>query len=372
MASATASELSVARWTDCLSGLQARYPGLMIRLGNLETRALGERVAEVTIEKPIYVSGLARSGTTILLELLSRHPALVTHRYRDFPPVLTPWFWNWFVDRAAKGEHPAAERAHADGIMVTPESPEAFEEVIWMAFFPGLHDPQKSAVLTEETDNAAFEDFYCDHVRKLLVLRGGRRYLAKGNYNITRLRYLLKLFPDARFVVPVRDPAGHIASLMRQHERFVAEHRRDARLQRHMSRSGHFEFGLDRRPVNHGDGETTRRILELWAAGREVEGWALYWQDVYGHLAEALERHPVLARATLVVSYERLCESPAAVMRAVLAHCELPDEGPDLAALARNIIRPPSPHGLTLDEAGIARIRAATAETAERLQALAP
>lgn len=364
-------ELSVARWTDVLSGLQARHPAFWIRLGNLETHMLADRLAGVTIEKPIYVSGLARSGTTILLEILSRHPWLASHRYRDFPPVLTPWAWNWFVDRAGGRDQPASERAHADGIMVTPESPEAFEEVIWMAFFPDLHDPGVSAELTEATDNPEFEDFYSDHIRKLLRLRDGQRYLAKGNYNLTRLRYLLRLFPDARFVVPVREPVAHIASLMRQHQRFMREHRRDARLQRHMSRSGHFEFGLDRRPVNSGNTAVSQQIVGLWSKGREVEGWSLYWKDVYGRFADVLEGHDALRRATLVVSYESLCRSPAPVMRAVLEHCELPPEGPDLVALARDMIRPPSPHALALDEAQAGHIRGVTAETAERLQALA-
>lgn len=367
----SAPELTVARWTDLLSGLQARHPGFWIRLGNLETRVLRDDLARISVDKPIYVTGLARSGTTILLELLARHPAVATHRYRDFPPILAPSVWNWFVDRAATHEHAPAERAHADGIMVTPESPEAFEEVIWMAFFPSLHDPEVSAELTEETENPEFEDFYCDHIRKLLRLRGGDRYLAKGNYNLTRLRYLLKLFPDARFVVPVRDPVGHVASLVRQHERFVQEHRRDPKLKRHMSRSGHFEFGLDRRPVNSGRTAVTREVMELWTSGREIQGWALYWKDVYGRLADVLDTHDALRHATLVVSYESLCANPAPVMRAVLAHCELPAQGPDLVALARDIIRPPSSHQGILDEAQVAHIRAVTGDTLARLEAMA-
>src|SRR3546814_14155500 len=88
--------------------------------------------------------------------------------------------------------------------MITPDSPEAFEEVLWMAFFPDLHDPTASSVLDERTDNAAFESFYRDHIRKLLRVRGGRRYLSKGNYSVTRLEYLLKVFPDARFILPVQ------------------------------------------------------------------------------------------------------------------------------------------------------------------------
>src|SRR5690606_5543850 len=184
------------------------------------------------VEKPVHVTGLARSGTTILLELLARHPEAATHRYRDFPPVLVPWMWNRFLAYAARGDAVATERAHGDRIMITPESPEAFEEA--------ARHPE-------------FEAFYRDHVRKLLLVRGGRRYVAKGNYNVTRLGYIRTIFPDARFVIPVRDPVWHIASLMRQHERFAGEGARDERVRRHMRRSGHYEFGLDRRPIHTGD-----------------------------------------------------------------------------------------------------------------------
>src|SRR5690606_3297213 len=103
---------------------------------------LRERLDPLPADRPVYVSGLARSGSTILLELLARHPELVTHRYRDFPLVLTPHAWNWFVDRAGRADHVAKERAHRDRIKVTPESPEAFEEVLWMAFFPQLHSQE--------------------------------------------------------------------------------------------------------------------------------------------------------------------------------------------------------------------------------------
>ena len=75
-------------------------------------------------------------------------------------------------------------------------------------------------MLDRQTSHPAFESFYRDHIRKLLRVRGGRRYLAKGNYNVTRLEYLLQLFPDARFVIPVRDPRWHIASLIKQHALF--------------------------------------------------------------------------------------------------------------------------------------------------------
>lgn len=365
------SGLSVPLWTDLLSGLQERYPRMWIGLGRLESRMLADRLADIAIEKPVYIAGLARSGTTILLELLSRHPQLAGHRYRDFPPILTPWFWNRFVDHAGGSSAEASERAHADGIRVTPESPEAFEEVIWLAFFRELHDPRTSSVLTAASANADFERFYRDHIRKMLLLRGGQRYLSKANYNLTRLGYLLKLFPDAKFILPVRDPVWHIASLMKQHERFCREHRRDARLMRHMSRAGHFEFGLDRRPVNSGDGKIIDAILEHWSQGREVEGWALYWKDLYGHVADVLSADAALRRATLIVDYEALCDEPASVMKRVIRHGELPADGVDLAGEAARTIRRPAYYQPAFSEEQIALIEVMTAPTQQRLNELA-
>jgi hypothetical protein len=363
--------LSVPFWIDWLSGAQARHPKFWIGLGNMESSALRERIAPIAITKPIYIAGLARSGSTILLELLARHPQLCSHRYRDFPPLFTPWSWNWFVDHAGAREEAPAERAHGDGIAVTQESPEAFEEVLWMAFFPQLHDPAQSAVLTAQTSNPAFERFYQDHIRKLLLLRGGSRYLSKANYNVTRLPYLLKLFPDARFVVPVRDPAWHIASLMRQHARFRSEHERDLRLMRHMSRAGHFEFGLERRPVNTGDTSLLDAVRGYWAQGEEVLGWCLYWQAIYGHLAQALETDANLRRATHVVDFDALCRSPATSVQALTAHCELPPEPLDLAELAGSVIRHPSYYQPSFSLEERAFITQSTEPVHRRLLALA-
>lgn len=363
--------LSVSRLTDLFSGLQARHPRFWIGLGNLESRMLAERLSSLSIDKPVWVTGLARSGTTILLEVLARHPHFATHRYRDFPPVLTPWSWNWFIDRAGTAEEPARERAHGDGIRVTAESPEAFEEVVWMAFFPDLHRPDASAELMAGDGNPRFEDFYRDHIRKILLIRGGARYLAKANYNVTRLAYLVELFPDARFIVPFRNPVRHIASLMSQHGRFRDEHRRDDRLRRHMSRGGHFEFGLDRRPINHGDLQTTRKIMELWDAGREVEGWALYWKGIHEYIVDLLESSDALRRSTRLFDYDRFCAAPGEAMGELMAHIELDTEKYDPAEEAARIIRPPSRRPLPFPDSEQALIEELTTEPWNRLREIA-
>ncbi|MCT7373693.1 sulfotransferase family protein [Chelativorans salis] len=335
-------------WTHRVGGLIERYPRFWIGLGDRETRLMEERIEKVSVDRPIYIAGLARSGSTILLELLARHPDTASHRYRDFPLVLTPWLWNWFVDRAGNQQREAAERAHRDRIKVTPESPEAFEEVIWMAFFQDLHDASTGIAFDKNAHHPRFETFYRDHIRKLLALRGASRYLSKGNYNVTRLGYLKKLFPDARFVVPIRDPVWHVASLMKQHRLFASWESEDQRVRAHMRRSGHFEFGLDRRPANVGDGQAAAEIAQLWDDGDEVAGWAAHWASVYGYVASQLE-DPELAAATLVVRYEDLCNNPAATLAAILDHCALADDG--LTEAARAMISAPTYYEPSFTEA---------------------
>jgi len=77
-------------------------------LADLEHELAGERLAEVKIEAPVFVTGLARAGTTMMLTLLSQAAGVATHRYRDFPFLFVPLAWNWFQDRL--GAAPLAVR----------------------------------------------------------------------------------------------------------------------------------------------------------------------------------------------------------------------------------------------------------------------
>jgi hypothetical protein len=232
---------------------------------------------------------------------------------------------------STKDDHEAVERSHADGIKVTPESPEAMEEILWKHFFAECHNPTVSNVLGQNQQNSNFDTFYDQTIRKLLLSRGAKRYLAKNNYNITRLGYIRNLFPDARFVVPVREPVNHIASLVKQHRLLSEEETRDKRVLAYMRRSVHFEFGLGRRPLNLTSNDTTLEIQELWDRGDDVEAWAKYWRDVYTYLANLLETNATVAGCTLVVSYEELCGSSKESLRRLYSHVELL---PDAALLA--------------------------------------
>ncbi|MDN5872007.1 MAG: sulfotransferase [Nitrococcus sp.] len=355
----------VARWMDVLGGFIDRHKRFGVKLGNLETRLLAEPLAETGIDQPIYIAGLARSGSTLLLEMLAWLPQVVTHRYRDYPGLYTPYLWNRYLAYTPRQKSAAVERTHRDGILITPESPEAFEEILWMAFFTQLHDPRVSAVLGAGTDNPAFEAFYRAHIRKLMLVRGGRRYLSKGNYNVTRLEYLIELFADARFVIPVREPVWHIASLMKQHALFCKGLQRNPRALSHLQRVGHFEFGLDRRPINTAGAGGVQEIVDLWAQGAEVEGWARYWDHIHAYLADALERNPRLREAALIVRYEELCRAPRESVQRLFEHCRLPLSD-ELLERAHQRIRFPSYYEPRFSVQERKLIEQCTAATAER------
>ena len=332
--------LEMPGWLDALGGFIERTAGFWQKLGDLETSAHRAELDRITIDRPVYVAGLARSGSTILLEMLAGRPGVATHRYRDFPPVYTPLFWNRAFAHVYRSDAPPAERAHKDRILVTADSPEAMEEVLWMRFFPTAHETARSQVLDATTSNPAFERFYTDHLKKILLVRGGQRYLSKGNYNLSRFAYLRRLFPDARFVVPIRSPRWHIASLMKQHRLFCAEEGRDPRILKHMRRAGHLEFGLDRRAINVGDSAAAQAIEDLWQQGEEVRGWARYWSMLYGFVLEQSEADPRLQEAVMLVRYEDLCDHAEATLETVFAHVALPLDPDQRAAMAKRLSQP--------------------------------
>ncbi len=337
-------------------------------LGNFETRAVGEEIAGLSVDRPIYVTSLARAGTTIVTEMLATHPELTCHRYSDFPNVWTPYWRNHLLQKTRRETPQPVERAHRDRIMVSNDSPEAVEEVLWMAFFEHIHDPEQSNVLDATTSNPDFEQFYPEHIRKLVAVRKARRYLAKGNYNVSRLAYLHRLYPDARFLVPIRNPQHHIASLAKQHALFSQAHAHDNRVGRQLAMSGHFEFGPFRRAVHFGDDAVAQQVKQDWDEGREALGWARYWAETYNFLASQLEANPALAERALLFRYEDLCEHSESVIDQLVQHCEL--AAPAFAQSRDHYaayLTPPSYYKPSFSDAELQLIEQHTAHAYERI-----
>ncbi len=297
---------------------------LFLKLGQLESKFLASRIAAIPIDRPIYILGLPRAGTTISAQMLSEHPAVTTHRYSDFVLPYIPWWWNrLFPKLPINALRSPVERVNRDRLQITRDSSEGVEEMIWLRFFDQLHDPSYSNVLDDRTLNSDFETFFKDHIRKLLLVRGRSRYVSKNNPCVTRMRYLRRIFPDARFLLYVRNPIDHAASVLKQDRLFSDLAREDQRLVKMNRVTGFHEFGPNWVPVNVGNDAITREIYRCRAEGRQVRARALQWAAVFGFIIEQLKHDPELDRAVCVVRYEDLCVKPEETIDRILAHTGL-------------------------------------------------
>lgn len=275
-------------------------------LSNLEDRGFERNHAAVSASNPVFITSLPRAGTTLLLEIIAAAPDFVSHTYRDMPFLLCPLTWDRMSRRFRKtGE--ARERAHGDGMLFSYDSVEAFEEILWLAFWPEHFKKSKIVPWEPEEENEEFAIFLRQHMRKMIALRQQRmnttavqRYVSKNNTNIARLGWLQQWFSDATIVIPYREPNGHISSLIRQHKRFLEAHRTDPFIQCYMETIGHLEFGRALRPIDF-DGWLARRS-DLDPTTPAF--WAEYLINAY----EGVIRSS--GQSTVIFSYDRLCADP--------------------------------------------------------------
>jgi hypothetical protein len=307
-------------------GVHAAAP-LFVSLGNLESTLLARRIAQMAVDRPVYICGLPRAGTTISLQMLSEHPDVVTHKYADFLMPYMPYVWNQVFPRIpVDAMRKPVPRIHRDRIEVTRDSAEMGEEILWEHFFPGIHEESQYSVLDGATSNPAFERFYSEHLRKLALVRGRTRYVSKAIMCVVRMQYLRRLFPDARFLLYIRNPIDHVASLIKQDRIWAELERDDPRQIEIIELTGHHEFGPHQVMANVGQPEVLHELRRLFDAGNVVESRARYWAYVYGFVAQQLDADPGLARQVCIVRYEDLCSDSLATIDRILGHTGLAAE----------------------------------------------
>ena len=313
-------------WGYAISKFFDSSKSFSLLLDRFESCWLNNDLDILNIERPIYITGLARSGTTIILEMLHKHPDLASHQYKHFLIPYTPYWIGKIVTMKIIFKK-SFQRLHKDGIFVTYESPEALEELFWQKFFKGIHNEENSNIISTNDSNPIFEKFYINHIRKLILSQHASRYLAKNNYNITRLEYLLRLFPNSKFLVIIRNPVDQIASLIKQTKLFIELERENPFLKDWLRIIGHHEFGHNQVCINVGYTDLIRKIRKLWRNEKTyVKGWAYYWSSIYDFAAKLLNANEELKKATLIVRYDELCETSEKIIDQILEHTELPTD----------------------------------------------
>lgn len=233
-------------------------PAVLKAASWLEDRVLPRPAKEDPSVPPIFITSLARGGTTALLNALYGLPAVATHTYRDMPFLTAPRLWNWLAG-GQKRSVTRQQRAHGDGHEIDLDRPEAFEEVVWKMFWPEKFRRSFIALWQTEDRKPDAEMFLKHHMEKVIHARLTQRkdansiatvcYCSKNNANIARIPFLKAVFPGCRIVVPVRRPECHAASLLRQHQNFMELQADDGFIKRYMGDIGHFEFGQIHKPI---------------------------------------------------------------------------------------------------------------------------
>jgi hypothetical protein len=322
------------------------FGGLAIQqaVADIEDGIYAKPLAAISNERPVFVTALARAGTTLLLETLYSAGGFAAHTYRQMPFVLCPIFWSQ-VTRGFRQSASLQERAHGDGVAINYDSPEAFDEIIWRHFWPRKYLADRIEVWTPQDDSQDFRAFFANHIRKIIFVHqqaspGQRlRYLSKNNTNIARLPLLHGLFSDSIVIVPVRNPADHVTSLLHQHRRFAEAHVEDPFSAQYMQWLGHFEFGNDVRPVNFGGWLDTygRRDHDT------REFWLAYWIAVHRALLSCDTPN------VFFVDYDSLCREPKTGLEALAAAVQI-DQPERLVAQAPRFRAPSQRPGRTSDE----------------------
>lgn len=364
-------EARYSRSARLLHRLAFAFPAAQRGLADLEDRLFAGRLAAITVERPVFLAGVPRAGTTLLLELLGALPSFVSHTYRDLPFLFAPLLQD-ALTRRFRRPGAAFPRAHGDGMTVGLDSPEAFEEVFWRAFWPERYRGGRIGPWTADDAGARpeFGRFLAGHLRKLAALRApapetagrpgrpGRpgspcrvRYLSKNHANLARLPLLARLFPDAILLVPFREPLAQAASLLRAHLAFERIHAAEPFSRRYMRDLGHYEFGANLKPLTFEGRPPARRGDPNGAAdtppapgprplredARTPDYWLRCWRDAY---AEAL-RGP--AGRIAFSDYDRCCAASGPALGRLADRLGIPAPEADRLAADGLRFRAPNP-----------------------------
>jgi hypothetical protein len=249
----------------------------------------------------VIISGLARAGTTSLMNDLSRIDDFISLSYANMPFLLCPNIWAKFYKPKTRK---LKERSHKDGIMIGFNSNEALEEYF---FKVKANDSYiKDSHLSEYTISKEDYDDYLDY-QNIIKHDNRKIYLAKNNNFILRYRSVREYNDDFLMAILYRDPITHAASLMEKHRDYKKLQKDDPFVLEYMNWLGHHEFGEEHKPfvfLNpeesiHDDKDT-------------LDYWLKLWINYYSYVLTI--DHP----NTILINYDSYCKAPKETIETIL------------------------------------------------------
>ena len=197
---------------------------LVNRLEIEETYRQHPEIEEVPLTNPIFITGLPRSGTSILHEVMGQDPgARLPQAWEALhpcpPPETASYASDSRIERAQEEERlwveivPEYDRMHELGAQIPVECVRVMahefcsDELAGRQIVPGYAAWLASADLT-----ASYR--YYRRILKLLCWKApGERWVLKAPSHLGQLEALFRVFPDARVVQTHRDPLKVMASV---------------------------------------------------------------------------------------------------------------------------------------------------------------
>jgi omega-hydroxy-beta-dihydromenaquinone-9 sulfotransferase len=232
------------RLAHCLPEISPRYWPRAALIGIIglsvlslrwaETMLFGRRIANTRIDHPpIFIIGHWRSGTTHLHNLFSQDPALGwVSMYQAIAPDCSLIGGKWL--RQVLAWLVPLQRP-MDNMVWPIDAPQeeevALGKICAWSFYAQFMFPRHAREFFERhvlLENAAAHVVNELRARYLRILQiatlhsGGRRLVLKNPVNTARIRLLLTLFPDAKFIHIHRSPHEVFASTRNLHHRIMA------------------------------------------------------------------------------------------------------------------------------------------------------
>lgn len=194
------------------------------RLGYVDDRKTDPAVAAQEIEKPVFIIGMPRTGTTILHDILAQDPAnrapLTWEVMFPSPPPRAETFTTDPRIAVAAATFPDREKELPEFKAVHPMGAELSQECVVMMgesmITPLFHNQFRVPSYEDWVDTEApFRTVYDFHKRQLQHLQAHHardRWVLKTGAHLWGLDQLLETYPDARIVFTHRDPVKSMTS----------------------------------------------------------------------------------------------------------------------------------------------------------------
>jgi hypothetical protein len=194
------------------------------RLRYTDDRKRHPAIADVTIEKPVFIIGLPRTGTTILHDILDQDPAnrapLTWELMFPSPPPTTEEAATDPRIAACQAQIPTGDRQselfkamHPTGALLSQECVVMMGEAMCTPLFHNqFRVPTYEDWVDREADFTPVYDFHRKQLQHLWWRKPGDRWVLKTGAHLWGLEPLLATYPDARIVFTHRDPVKSMTS----------------------------------------------------------------------------------------------------------------------------------------------------------------